>query len=125
MFEGSLTPSHSSMLGIFIRTNFNSTIEYKHQSGGTVLGEREQPVWRPEGWNFLFFFFYSHYWPRRCRNEERYNILECVFACLLITKRSMDSAQAVIPECGSQMRAEERGIESRIQDNGWGTERCS
>lgn len=38
------------MLGIFIRTNFNSTIEYKHQSGGTVLGEREQPVWRPEGW---------------------------------------------------------------------------
>lgn len=39
----------------------------------------------------------------------------------------MDAAQAVVPKCrvGPQLRAEERGIESRNQDNGCGTKRCS
>lgn len=64
-------------------------------------------------------FFSSQYWPRRCSDEELYNISRVYLhlSCPLVKKRSLDCARAGVPECGAspQLRAEERGIESRNQ----------
>lgn len=65
----------------------------------------------------LLFFSFSQYWPRRCRSEEICNISDCVWTCPLVKKRSLDCAQARVPECGAtpQLRKWQRKGELNLE----------